>query len=407
MATTAEVSGSHTWFNLCQRLETEEINPQLSSPLFGLIPAEIRDLIFEFAVTEFPSLNAKIIKPKTWVQQSHDPAPVPRTPNPSAVGHVIERVRSRIQGVVRPRRGMLPLTLPYAPRAEDGFDWLRFDNTEPMRVNIALLLTCRRVYLETYNLPLLQTEQRFYCCRGPPRHSDGSEGPRTNIEQFVEDHLSKPSPVPNLIQKDMVRSLRLFIQQYWLEDRLMQFVHSDNWFTNLEHLRITLRRSDWWDWELNQNLTINPYRGNCSHNRAYDLMHRDMLTEIRDLQFAEGAWGRMFSHMSKLKTLTIDFETSEDNQYEMDAVVTWAQKWKFPLSNGRHLSTCGQPPDKISWRGLPHHWSYKCMSCGRLTQYRLPGNDCAKCDEKRSLISQGYGPQLLVWTYHWKPVQDD
>ncbi|KAI3329795.1 hypothetical protein F4824DRAFT_372239 [Ustulina deusta] len=407
MATAVEVPESHDWFNLGQRLETEEVNPQLSSPLYnGRIPAEIRNLIFEFALTEFPSPNAKVIRPNTWVRQSHDVAPMPGTPNPPAVGHVVEPVRSRIQGVVRPRRGMLPLTLSRAPQAGDGFDWLRFDNTEPMRFGTALLLTCRRVYLETYKLPLLQTEQRFYCLRGPPSNSGGSEGPRTKIDQFVTNWLSKPSPVPGLRQKDLVRSVRLFIQQYWLEDKLLQFVHTDNWFANLEHLRITLRRSDWWDWERNETLRINPFRGNCCHVHTIGSMYHDMSTETGNVEFAAGAWGRVFSHMSKLKTLTIDFETSEDKRDEMEALVAWALKWQFPLSHDRHLSTGGQPASKTSWRGLPHHWSNQCVSCGRLTQYRLPGDDCPKCSEMRGLVSQGYGPQLLIWTCLWQPVQN-
>ncbi|KAI1279078.1 hypothetical protein F5Y07DRAFT_48088 [Xylaria sp. FL0933] len=408
MASVGETPASHDWFNLCQRLDTEEINPQLSSPLYsGLIPAEIRNLIFEFAVTESPSPNAKIIKPNTWVRNSHDIAPVPGTPNPAAVGHVVERVRSRIQGVVRPRRGMLPLTLPHVPQAADGFDWLRFDNTEPMRVNTSLLLTCRRVYLETCSLPLMQTEQRFYCRRGPPGNDGNSDGPRTDVHKFVTDRLSKPSPVLRMSQKDLVQSVRIFAQQFWLEDKFLQLVRSHHWFASLQHLRFTLRRSDWWDWELNEPLRINPFKGNCCHGHTIGLMRSDMLAENGNVEFAQGAWGRAFFHMPKLKTLTIDFETSEDKRDEMEAVVAWALKWKFPLLDGRHLSTGGRPASKMSWRGLPHHWSHRCVSCGRLTQYRLPGEDCQKCNEMRWLVSQGYGPQLLIWTCLWKPVQDN
>ncbi|KAI0535967.1 hypothetical protein GGR58DRAFT_477254 [Xylaria digitata] len=405
MATAIETSGSYDWFNLCQRFETEDVNPQLSSPLYnGLIPAEIRNLIFEFAITEFPSPDAKTIGSNAWVQKFHDLAPTPEVPNPSPVGHVVERVRSRVQGVIRPRHGMLPLTLSHTPQSEDGFDWLRFDNTEPMRVTTALLLTCRRVYLETYDLPLSQTVQRFYCGRGPPNKAGNSDGPRTNMGRFVTSQLSNPAPVLGLRQKDLVRSVRLFLQQYWLEDQLLQFVHTDNWFANLEHLQITLRRGDWWNWEKNATLRLNPFRGNCYHDHTVDLMRRDMSIESEDAEFAEDTWGQAFSHMLKLKTLTIDFETSEDKRGEMGAIVDWALKWQFPLSDGRHLSTGGQPASKMSWRGLPHHWSRQCVLCGRQIQYRLPGEECSKCNETRWLVSQGYGPQLLIWTCVWKPV---
>ncbi|KAI0966344.1 hypothetical protein F4678DRAFT_299904 [Xylaria arbuscula] len=407
MAAAVERPGSHSWFNLCQRLETEDIDPQLSSPLYnGLIPAEIRNLIFEFAVTDTPSPVAKP-KPSTWVRNSHDSAPIPGSPNPSAVGHVVERVRSRIQGVLRPRRGMLPLTLPHAAQPADGFDWLRFDNTEPMRVHYAFLLTCRRAYLETCSLPLAQIEQRFYCRRGPPCERGGLDGPRSNIDKFVTDQLSKPSPVPGLSQKDLVQSSRLFIQQFWLEDKFLHFVQTDNWFANLEHLRFTLRASDWWDWEQNAALRINPFRGNCCSGHTIGLMQRDMSAETGNIEFGEEAWGRAFTHMPRLKTLTIDFETSEEKRHEMGAIIAWALKWRFPLSDGRHLSTGDRPASKTSWRGLPHHWSHRCVTCGRPTQYRIPGEECPKCNEMRWLISQGYGPQLLIWTCHWEPAQDE
>ncbi|KAI3323435.1 hypothetical protein HD806DRAFT_496618 [Xylariaceae sp. AK1471] len=390
MASTVEVptsGSSDKWFNVRQRLETQEVNPQTSSPFYnGRIPPEIRNLIFKFAVAEFPSPEAPTLKPDVWVQQSHDLAPT-----------------DHIQEAVPQGRGIGMSSRTQKPY----FDWLRFDNTEPMRVDAALLLTCRRVYLETYSLPLLQAEQRFYCHRGPRR--DDSVASRTDIHQFIASWLSKPAPVPvpDLKQKDLVRSVRLFLQQNWLEDTLPQFVITNAWFTNLEHLRITLRRSDWWDWEQNATLRINPFKGNCCHVHTIDLMRRDMSTETGNVDFAPGAWGSAFSHMSKLKTLTIDFETSEDKHDEMEIIVDWALKWRFPLPDSRHLCA-HQPASKMSWRGFAYHWSDLCVSCGNraLPVRRRPGSECLKCIERFRLVSHDYGPQLLIWTVLWKPVQD-
>ncbi|KAI0447747.1 hypothetical protein F4803DRAFT_497353 [Xylaria telfairii] len=371
------------WCDLCERLETENIiNPQLSSPFYnGRFPAEIRGIIFEFAVTE--SLNPRApIKPDKSVQQSHDPEPPPEAPGYQS-GYAPGEIR-------RP--------------AHEGFDWLRFDNTEPMKLEIALLLTCRRVYLETRLLPLLQTEQRFYCCRGPP-DSQLEAGKRSNMKQFIIDRLSNPAPVSGLQQKDLVRSVRLFTQQFWLEDTFPQLVNDPAWFANIEHLRITLRRGDWWEWEKEATLRINPFRGNCYHVHTVDLMRRDMSAETGNVEFANGAWGSAFSQMSKLKSLTIDFETAENKRSEMEAIVAWALKWQFPLPNGRHLSTDGRPASKISWQGRHHHWSDQCVSCGNRIYYRMGRDRCPRCSEIRQTLSRGYGPQLLVWTCLWKPVQ--
>lgn len=298
-----------------------------------------------------------------------------------------------------------PFILTHSRQPQGGFDWLRFDNTEPMRVGIALLLTCRRAYLEAHSFPLLQIEQRFYCHRGP--FSGISEGLRADIGKFITERLSNPSPTPGLKQKDLVRSIRLFTQQYWLEDAFLSLVvRSSTWFANLEHLRITLRRSDWWDWEHNAALRINPFKGNCHHGHTINFMRRDMSSETGNVEFEGGAWGKAFLHMSKLKTLTIDFETSEDKRAEMEAIVAWALKWRFPLLGGRHLSTCGQPASKTSWRGLAHHWSDHCVSCSRYLWNNPRGDKCPKCSETRLLVSQRYGPQLLIWTCVWKPTQD-
>ncbi|KAJ8117582.1 hypothetical protein ONZ43_g4173 [Nemania bipapillata] len=209
--------------------------------------------------------------------------------------------------------------MSHTRQPQDGFDWLRFDNTEPMRVDYALLLTCRRAYLETHSLPLLQTEQRFYCHRGP--FSGTSEGSRMDVGKFITERLSKPAPTSDLRQKDLVRSARLFTQQYWLEDAFLPFVSTSIWFTNLEHLRITLRRSDWWNWEQNDTLRINPFKGNCHHGHTIDLMRQDISTGTGNVDFASSAWGRAFMHMSKLKTLTIDFETSDDKRSEMEVAI--------------------------------------------------------------------------------------
>ncbi|KAI0863612.1 hypothetical protein F4860DRAFT_467212 [Xylaria cubensis] len=392
------------WFDLRQRLETENVDPQLSSPFYnGRIPAEIRSLIFEFAVTESVHPDAQVIKPDSWVRQSHDPAPIPEAPESSTTDHVA-RISKWTADLLR---SSLPPAYRHGHpsetrRPEHGFDWLRFDNTEPMRLETSLLMTCRRVYIETWSLPLLQTEQRFYCRRGP----GADKGERSNIKRFITDRLSNPAPMSGLKQKDLVRSVRLFTQQFWLEDTFLQLASTPAWFTNLEHLQITLRRADWWEWEREETLRINPFRGNCFYKHTVDLMRRDMSTETGNIEFAGAAWGRAFSHMPKLKSLTIDFETAEDKRDEMEEIVAWALKWQFPLSDGRHLSTDGRPASKLSWRGLPHHWSNQCASCHNLVHNIVQGNGCNKCSEAKQLVGWGYGPQLLVWTCLWKPVQN-
>ncbi|KXJ95356.1 hypothetical protein Micbo1qcDRAFT_157251, partial [Microdochium bolleyi] len=59
-----------------------------------------------------------------------------------------------------------------------------------------------------------------------------------------------------MMQDVAPRSARLFTQQYWLEDTQHYLGNawyaSSKWYMGLEHLRVTLRRGDWWDWERNR-----------------------------------------------------------------------------------------------------------------------------------------------------------
>jgi hypothetical protein len=90
------------------------VNPQSSSPLFnGVIPPEIRDQIFHYAVAEMTKTDPSSLYPKPT-------------------------------NYTRP-----------------GYTGKRF-------VSTSLLLTCRRAYLETYHLPLKNKEHVFWHARWPP-----------------------------------------------------------------------------------------------------------------------------------------------------------------------------------------------------------------------------------------------
>ncbi|KAI1490960.1 hypothetical protein F5X96DRAFT_508760 [Biscogniauxia mediterranea] len=361
---------SPPWLNLCQHLETQDINPQLSSPLYnGRIPNEIRTLIFEYALTESPSPTALTIDPSLQSDGHHSVL------------------------IPNPRTWQTDLSVSNIRRPQDGFDWLRPDNTEPKELAIPLLLTCRRAYLETHSLPVLQKEHVFYCNRGHPQS-------RT-VEDYFENVLSKPAPTPGLQRKDLVRSVRLMTQQFWLEDKLWSLATSTDWFHAVEHFRITLRRCDWWNWEHNHFLRINPFRGNVWAPRCLQEMRADMQAEAGSIPFRPKAWGAIFQHMPHLKTLTIDFETSQDKKAELETIVDWAVTWRFPLSDGRHLTTEGEPVEKMSWRGLAYHWSSVVRACYK--GLRNCDADCEDCLGRRGLEASGYGPMLYVWTVTWKP----
>lgn len=501
-------------FNLYDHLESQTVDPQAASPFYnGRIPAEIRTLIFEYALTASSAPDAKTFTHDPDVRHNHDPAPPPALPVSGPFRKTSYAITEREFHNADHRQ------------VRAGFDWLRPDNTRPVTSHYDLLLSCRRVYLEAHALPLQQHEFVFYCIRGnDPDKMSFTFDPAS----FVAARLNGPASGPSVLgqppkrQRDLYpKQARLFAQQYWLEDT-QNYLRGDalwfrghydyssypydegedddedvdededsgneeghirvgrvdsvrgaaggapnlpstrqKWYTPLEHLRITLRRADWWDWERNRPLKISPYRRSVpDHAQMLTDMGRteawkakrqnqqsegaatsqgemptsltghrrqrgDAQEDQEDL-FETGSWGLAFREMANLKTLTIDFETSEDKKAEMEKIVEWAQQWRFPLAPApssppslggggtasqrggqrpqcRYLSAEGrQQVEKMSWRGNQAYWSMRCVSCPG--SQREATEACVVCRERQKLEDNGLGPRLFVWSVTWKAV---
>lgn len=130
------------------------IDDQRGSPLFSVLPPEIRNRIFAFACTAFE-------------------------------------------------------TIPYTPN-----DWFyRPGYHAHRRISATLLATCKRIYLEAFTLPLRLNEHVFWGSieRGPPRRYSGVDNyKRTDLNAFF-DCLTPQ-------QRFNVQEVHLFFQQFWLED---------------------------------------------------------------------------------------------------------------------------------------------------------------------------------------------
>ncbi|KAK8127541.1 hypothetical protein PG984_008649, partial [Apiospora sp. TS-2023a] len=355
---------------LVERFQAQDINKQDASPLFKKLPPEVRTQIYEYALTEEPADSAQ--HHQFAVRYDHNDEQL--TPRPS-------------------------FGTPSVTRNIAGFDWVRPENPSRMVISVALLQTCKLVYLESASIPWTQKEHKLYFYRGLPRRPESVAQAR--FEKFFSETSLQWSPVPNRRHWDLIRAIRIFPQMYWLEDRrhknLIWVVSNTDWFSNVETIRLTFRRGDWWYWERNQALAINPFRnGGSAHE-----MRQDMLTTKQGGQvpFVENTWGLAFEKMPKLKSVIIDFETSKDKKQEMEEIVNWAQKWKFPAAAApeepaRHFSAEGNPVEKMSWQGLPYHWSDNCVGCHKIRWGQINPN-CADCTEEKELLDWGFGPRLL------------
>lgn len=168
----------------------------------------------------------------------------------------------------------------------------------------------------------------------------------------------------------------------------------------IEKLKITIRRGDWWWNERNARLGINPQRGNGDEAQ----MHRDWNAEKRGqvIAWREDGWGCAFGNLKELKELEMEFETSEDKAVELGKIVEKAKTWRFPLKDGKALSTEGLEAKTWKWRGPLCLWSDRCPYC-------FGGLDCqgnrtqgTPCIEKRRLRGLGLGPECTVVSLRWR-----
>ncbi|KAF8215103.1 hypothetical protein K438DRAFT_1800722 [Mycena galopus ATCC 62051] len=262
-------------------------DPQTASPLYsGLIPPEIRNTIFAAILTEYTISDPSLAYPES---------------------------------VSRP-----------------GY-------TGPQTMNVAFLLTCRRIYLETYHLPSRLAGHVFW--HGPP------SGPLKLHQLFNNHHGHAPESYyfARLApwQIPFVKEVKLFTQMFWLDEDFAAMCKSGVLPASLERLKITVRRGDWWFNERNHPFVINPHRGGHIEEYREDVARAERGEAI---PWAEGGWGGALRRLPALNELEIEFETSVDRMDELKTVVERALRWIFPMGDRGVLSTKGSGMTLSEWQ---------------------------------------------------------
>ena len=223
---------------------------------------------------------------------------------------------------------------------------------------------------------------------------------------------------------------------------------------NVSYLRFTFRSTDWWHWsEPDVPLDVNPFSPFPISSGMYQgVTPADnegfLLADFR-------SWAVAFALMRNLRTIVIDFEGTEDRRAQLERLVdNAANKWQFlvfsnppppvvkldgellawaldtseipagrapwmrmtnPMyrirsgepgivcSDGKPvarnwLTTEGNEIVKMSWRGLPFHWTLKCPDCNT---DGWGNKECWTCDYEQRMRGKGKGPRLYSWTVTW------
>ncbi|KAH6676619.1 hypothetical protein B0J14DRAFT_357904 [Halenospora varia] len=321
------------------------INPQDSSPLFnGRIPPEIRDAIFQYALAEYTKTD-----PESQYQEK---------------------------------------TSYYRP----GY-------TGKRAVCIAFLLTCRRVYHETYRLVPVNKEHVFWHCNGPPvggvdRNALYGKWGWYDETQYFEKLQDW--------QMSLVKDIHLFTQMYWLESCFPAMCWK-KFMEGIEKVKITIRRGDWWWNESNQPLSITPHKRGSQYANA---MLEDWKREERGhiLEFLDNSWGVGFARLASLKEFELEMETSDDKKDELMAIVKKAKTWKFPMEKGAVLSAEGLKEETSTWQPADHFWSDLCPYCGNSKCVLDREEPLKGCVERQRLMSEGKGPLCHIVKVKWRLV---
>lgn len=204
------------------------------------------------------------------------------------------------------------------------------------RISITLLLTCRRIYFETYLLPAKCNEVVEWFFRGP----SGSSGALTKRLTVSPEQLA------------VTPCVHLFVQQYWLESQWINLASSHIRHLKPRILHLTLRRSDWWHWESGAKLCLDP--------KLQGRVPEWIVSEASD-DFAEGSWGNAFRRLRGLREFKLELETTILKKDELDAIVERAPSWQFPLGDGNILILDESKTITAAWigqrasGGLTHH----------------------------------------------------
>lgn len=238
-----------------------ERNEQSQSPLFGKLPGEIRNRIFELALTQYESTD-EAYKPDAYYKRP---------------GH-----NGRI------------------------------------RLHTALLCTCRKIFAEARHLPA-QTAMLHLWFEGserrPPHCDNGYYNRSIEFYNFAG-----------------CRTAQVFAQSFWLEgfglnkwfsplprDRKLSKIYR---MEQLAELTVTIRHTDWWDWE---------------HNAPLRIQER---------------WIAGFKAPKTLKSFNLELEVPQRKKNELDSIINFLVKdWTFKREDDVVFATKHNEPVVTTWTG--------------------------------------------------------
>ena len=229
-----------------------------------------------------------------------------------------------------------------------------------LKVDISLLLTCRRVYHETAKIPASVNEAYFWYNRSPPC-----------TDQHVQGFLAAKDSWG--LRRENIQTLHLFTQQFWLEDgRFAAWTRriANMQLPRLKALIITFRYSDWWWWENNSPPYLDPKKTGRAQPNGFKLANDD---------FEKDSWGAQLRNMSGLKVFRLELERFASERKQLDAIVERASGWRFQTADSVMVLEPSRTR-RTAWRGCKICKCAKTFDCssGYSTDTYLSSNSTSR-----------------------------
>lgn len=385
--------------SLSNQITRWTIHQQELSPLFAVLPTEIRLQIFSMALTEEQVLirsdedpSHGIPEPNWLLRKLPDD-----TREPEREGSDLEEV-----GVGNYSNWGLDLGMS---QNIPGGDWLRPGMSGRTVQHTSLLRTCRRIFTETRDMLMENATIRLFGgdYDVPPNSHLGYKMDMYTMSRYTANRLT---------------SFHLNVPVHFLEHGFLFTRALD--MCPAQEIRLTIRQGDWWKTDTSPP-QLTPYGTGCVNRFQPNQMQEHMnLTKDHGLankrpsippipfesgpRSPRGAWGAALSRFPRLRRFTIDFEYNEDRFDSLLELAEWAHRvWRFRLGGhmkGYYLSAAGIPIKKTSWRGLAHHWTTAHFIHRHQVHHDNPSNATC-CEFRNKLMDQNIGPRMYTFTVTW------
>ncbi|KAI1171172.1 hypothetical protein F4777DRAFT_69319 [Nemania sp. FL0916] len=332
------------------------VNQQLACPLFTKLPAELRELVWSYALTAYEDPHA-----------------------------------------------YYPINMSYA----------RPGQAAPLRVAVQLLLTCRAIYLETFITPfhvnpmiVFDTYPGFMPPLDPlqcttsnlrlcDKLRDWQFANIRSVDLSVQQYMLEGGSLERVSRRSgnkgrheghqtvgfTVAGYASFIprgdskpsREFPAPGSNGGLVRSILRGKEITHLTLRMSRMDWWAW------TSSPQAGISNPHEALRLEPMINVTERHETSTAmlegyearkagqepnfnldefekQGRWGMQFAEFwPDLKTFELVLETYVAKESQLDSVINCAKLWTFPLGDGKQLVWNGAEESTVRWHGAKEY----------------------------------------------------